>query len=329
MVNKMIKLSVIIPVYNCENYLSRCLDSILNQTFNDYEVICINDGSNDGSLEILNKYSMIDKRIKVYNQKNIGVAKTRNKAIKLAKGKYIMFIDNDDFIDIDYFEVNINEIIKKKMDIVLSGYRRVDCNNKIIKSLKLENTKWSRLMIMAPWAKIYRKEFIVKNNIIFLDNDIGEDVYFNMQAMFLTDKIDIIDYIGYNWFYNNESVSNTKQKNYKVVNVDYLLDELYSVLEINNIIKDNYVIIEMFFIRYLIWFLTFSTKGMKFIDISYVYDKLFNWLKDRFPNYNKNKLIGLNKPVGEVRIVRYIDFIFMKMHKIKLGKLLIYLYSVI
>ena len=101
----------------------------------------------------------------------------------------------------------VQTIKSKDYDVVISGYRRITEENKIIKKVSLKDEEWSKFMILAPWAKIYKREYLIKNNIEFLDNNIGEDVFFNLQALQLTDKIKILDYIGYNWFYNTRSVS--------------------------------------------------------------------------------------------------------------------------
>ena len=111
------KISIIVPVYNAEKYIGTCIDSILKQTYQNFELLLINDGSSDNSLEVLNQYSKKDKRIRVIDQKNIGVAKTRNKGIQLARGEYIAFIDNDDYIDEDYLEQFMN--VCNNQDIVI------------------------------------------------------------------------------------------------------------------------------------------------------------------------------------------------------------------
>lgn len=324
----MAKVTVIIPVYNSEKYIGKCLDSILKQTYKDFEILIINDGSKDNSKNVIDEYvQKYPEVIKAIHQENMGVSKTRNKAIKLVNTKYIMFMDNDDFIDEDYIEVLISNAQQKDQDVVISGYRRPNQDGKILKQMKLQNEQWSKMMVLAPWAKIYKKDYIIENNIEFLDNNIGEDVYFNLQAMLLSDKIKIIDYIGYNWFFNTASVSNTVQKDIRNIKVFKLLNECYKVLQQKNLLEKNYEIIEMHFIRYIIWFLSFSTKKIKYSIISEEYDKLFNWLKERFPHYKKNKLIGIFKPKGEILSIRLLYFIFMSAHKLKLGKILVYLYS--
>ena len=100
----MVKISVIVPVYNVEKYLKKCLNSLINQTLNDIEIICVDDGSTDSSIEILKEFELKDDRIIVISQKNEGAATSRNKGINLAKGEYISFVDSDDWLELDAFE---------------------------------------------------------------------------------------------------------------------------------------------------------------------------------------------------------------------------------
>ena len=322
------KVSIIIPVYNSEMFIKKCIDSVLEQSFNEYEIILINDGSKDGSKQILDEYKeRYPEKIVVIHQENMGVSKTRNNAIKMAKGRYIMFIDNDDYIDKDYVEVFVKEIEEQDFDVVLGGYRRPNENGKIIKELKLPQEEWAKFMIFAPWAKIYKREYLIKNNIEFLPVNIGEDVYFNLQAMLISKKIKIIDYIGYNWYFNTGSVSNTTQKNIKNLQVYELLNSCYEVLKEKNILEENYEIVEMYFIRYIVWFLLFSTKKLEYKTIKEEYNKIFKWLEEKFPNYKNNKLLVITKPKGEILSVRLTVYIFMLAHKLKMGKALLLIYS--
>lgn len=127
------KVSIIIPVYNAEEYLGRLIKSLLKQDFEDYEVIFVNDGSKDDSLKVLKRESKKDKRIKVFSQKNQGIARTRNLGISVAKGKYIMFMDNDDWpLTDNYISRYVEEIETGNYDVVMGGYQRIDSNNKTI-----------------------------------------------------------------------------------------------------------------------------------------------------------------------------------------------------
>ncbi len=115
----LVKISVIIPIYNSEKYLSECLESIINQTFKDIEIICINDGSKDNSLNILNEYLKKDNRIIIVNQKNSGVSSARNKGIRLSTGDFISFIDSDDYLDLNVYEKCVQRIIRDNSDIII------------------------------------------------------------------------------------------------------------------------------------------------------------------------------------------------------------------
>lgn len=322
------KVTIVVPIYNSERYLEKCLDSILKQTYQDFEILTVNDGSRDRSLEILEKYKKkYPEKIIVINQENKGVAQTRNESIQRANGEYIMFIDDDDYIDEDYIEKFIIEAEKNNYDIVLGGYRRITEELKVLKTKKLDDVEWSKFIIMAPWAKIYKKNYLIKNNINFLQSNIGEDVFFNLKAMNFSDRIKIIDYVGYNWFYNTKSVSNTIQKNITKLDVYKLLNSSYNMLKNAEILEKKYELIMTYFTRYIIWLLSFSVKGMKFKIISKEYENLFKWLETKFPEYKKNKNITFFKPEGEEKKQRVMQKIFLIANNIHVGKLLVYLYS--
>ena len=316
--------TVIIPAYNAEKYIGRCLDSVLKQSFKDFEILVIDDGSTDKTGDIVKRYAENDRRINYVRQKNEGVARTRNKAMKLAKGDYVAFIDNDDYIDDDYIEALLP---REGEDVVMSGYKRPDENGKIIKEVCLKNVEWSKFVVPTPWAKICKKDYLLNNKIEFLDNNIGEDVYFDLLTVLSTDKIRIVDYVGYNWFFNNKSVSNTKQKNFNNLDVFKLLNSSYDELKRRGLLENNYEVMELFFFRYIVWFLLFSSKGRSKAEIEKKYDELFLWLGERFPDYEKNKLLKPGALPGEVKSTRLAYEIFVKFHKMKLGKLLAVVYA--
>lgn len=322
------KVTLIVPVYNSEDYIGKCLDSILNQSYNNFEIQVVNDGSKDNSQKIIDEYKAKypDKIISI-DQQNKGVAITRNESVRRANGDYIMFVDNDDYLDKDYIETFVKEAESGDYDVVLGGYRRPNENGKILRQLKLDDYEWSKFMIMAPWAKIYKKQYIIDNNIEFLSVNLGEDIYFNLKAMLVSEKIKIIDYVGYNWFFNTSSVSNSKQKNITGLQVYELLNSCYDMLKEEKLLEKHYDIIKTHFTRYIIWLLSFSTKKLKYKTISEEYEKLFNWLEERFPDYKKNKMITYKKPEGETHNIRFLQKTFLIFHNIHLGKFLVYLYS--
>lgn len=118
------KVSVIIPVYNSEKYLEKCLNSLIKQTLEDIEIVCINDGSTDNSLEILNAYAKKDRRIKVLSQKNLKQGAARNNGLKIAQGEFISFVDSDDWVDFDYLEKLYNAAIDNNVNMAASSITR-------------------------------------------------------------------------------------------------------------------------------------------------------------------------------------------------------------
>lgn len=189
----MVKVSVIVPVYKVEKYLDVCLDSILNQTFEDFEVICINDGSPDSCIDILRQYSLLDKRIKVYSQKNQGLSAARNLGMKYAGGEFITFVDSDDFLSPVALERMYQNITENKSDYMFSYVYQVfperllfwelpnikEFKKAIQKPVFNENdldAEFYLKFIFSAWAKMYRREFI--KNFSFPEGLIFEDLPF-------------------------------------------------------------------------------------------------------------------------------------------------------
>ena len=124
----MVKVSVIIPIYNTEKYLKKCLNSLIHQTLSDIEIICVNDGSTDKSIDILRNFASQDHRIKIIEQENKKQGAARNAGMKIAQGEYIGFVDSDDWVDLDYFEKLYISAIKHKADISLGTNVRINKN---------------------------------------------------------------------------------------------------------------------------------------------------------------------------------------------------------
>ena len=174
------KISVILPIYNVEKYLRRCLDSVLNQTFTDFEAICVNDGSPDKSLHILEEYAAKDSRIKIVTQENQGLSMARNNGLKVAKGDYIYFLDSDDAIHPKLLEIAYTFASKNNADMVCFGFEKSDGIEYAPKNINIENLKYkvtdnplnlalSNSKFRIPfnvWTKFYKKEIL--NGINFI-----------------------------------------------------------------------------------------------------------------------------------------------------------------
>ncbi len=204
-----IKVSVVVPVYNVQDDLNRCLDSIINQTLREIEVICVNDGSTDRSLDILNEYAHKDSRIRIINQFNQGLGKARNKGIAAALGKYIGFVDSDDWVDHKMFEELYNKSISTSADVVLCEYiHYYPILNKFIQpeyiklpiKKSLDSKKITPLDISdsiffinpGAWDKLYNADFIRRHQFKFLEGKCYEDYPFVYSCLVKSNVIGLI-----------------------------------------------------------------------------------------------------------------------------------------
>lgn len=300
----MVSISVIVPIYNAGRRIKRCLRSISKQTYQDFQLIIIDDGSTDATAEEIAGFLDLDEELKkktrLISKENTGVADTRNLGIELSEGTYIAFIDQDDYIAPDYLHNYIECALDTGSDIVVGGYIRFDDKGKVIHREKIKNTKWSKYIIMAPWAHLYKKSFVKENKLYFLDYGLGEDVYFNVTAYQCTERISILDYEGYRWYYNLDSVSNSRQN---TVRKDYdpivLLNSILNSVNSSPYKEDE--CIKYFFLRYICWYLLFTVRGSRKELIQDKYDALMRWIRDKYPEYSKQKYIFLKMPEGENR----------------------------
>lgn len=230
----MIKVSFIVAVYNVEKYLDRCIQSIQTQLYQDIEIILVNDGSTDRSLEICNSYAQKDNRIKVLNQDNQGPASARNKALHVATGEWIGFVDGDDFVDprictnvVEYFNENYDFIIFSYADYEKGAIHKVDHARDKIEFEKnhfgilqqatlndIGRYKYNLRMVnpVGLWNKFYKRKFIEEHKIAF-DPDILklEDIAFNFMVYEYANRALYIPDVGYYYCYNPDSVTHRYQ----------------------------------------------------------------------------------------------------------------------
>ncbi len=317
------KVSIIMPVYNAEEHLKLCIDSILAQTYKNIEIIIVNDGSTDNSLEIINEYKKKESsKMIVVNKENSGVSDTRNKGLEHVTGYYTMFADNDDYMEPNYIE-NYIKANDNDYDIIIGGYLRESYEGKILFSRKLEEKPIAPYIALASWAKLYKTSFLKENGFKFLKTEIADDFYFNLFAYNKTEKIKIIDDTSYHWMYNEKSLSNTDSKNLN--RTDDLIKTLSQIKK--DLKPKNEELIEYFYIRTAIYYILFSCKKVKFSKVINEYNKLFNWLKENTTNYKKNKYIKLKNNEGEIKQVKFIIYTFILLQKIHLIKPFLFFYS--
>lgn len=187
------KVSVIIPVYNTEKYLEKCLESVCNQTLSDIEIICINDCSTDNSLEILNRYVADDERIKIINfPENRGAAAARNAGIDVATGEYIGFVDSDDYPDLDFYEKLHNRAKETGADVAKGNYKSAHdgyVDEYLNEKIKEDKNNFA----YAYCSAIFKRDIIIKNNLCFPDLSDMEDPVFTINFALAANKVEIVD----------------------------------------------------------------------------------------------------------------------------------------
>lgn len=207
------KISVILPCYNVEQYLARCLDSLMGQTLRDIEIICVNDGSTDGTLAALQKFAEADPRIIVISQENQGVAAARNAGLICATGEYVGFVDPDDYVDTDYFERLYTAAVGADADIAKASVVMVnpDGTQEIQKTdsgISADKFKF----YMGFWSAIYRNKLLQSNNINFPTGvPIGEDIVFLSMAIFYTNKVAMDTKTNYYYVHHEQSAMASKK----------------------------------------------------------------------------------------------------------------------
>lgn len=222
-----IQISVVLPIYNVANYLDECVKSVLNQSYADFELILVDDGSTDGSQTLCDQYKQKDKRIIVIHQKNGGLSSARNTGIKCAHGKYIALIDSDDYIAYDYIEQLYNAIVENSADISMCDFQKVTEDSKL-KEIKILDQSENKHLILdkeetikevyngnfhgidfVSWAKMYKLDLFRENNIYFPEGKLHEDAFTTYKLFYLSHKIAYIDVPLYFYRIRNGSITSS------------------------------------------------------------------------------------------------------------------------
>lgn len=296
----MMKVSVIVPVYNTEKYLRRCLDSLVNQTIEDIEIIVINDCSPDNSKEILKEYKKKYKdKIKVFHNKtNKGIGYNRNYGIKKATGEYIGFVDSDDWVNETMYDKLYKKAKEDSLDLVLCNFHKMlekendleEIASSEISYFKNTNLKQTPNLLLdvelAPWNKLYKKELI--KEITFPENLKYEDTIFVLKAMARSKKIGMVDEkLNYYLVRSKSETTVMNKKVYDILKVSkMMIDELKSH-DYYNDVKDY---VEAMTIRNLFRY-TLQQRYQKDKKLANGFiDDVFTFLNEEFPNWKQNKI---------------------------------------
>lgn len=200
-------------MYNAELYIEKCIQSVLNNDFDNYELLLIDDGSKDSSYEVIRKYE--SDKVRIFQHENQGVGFTRNFGIRKASGDHIIFIDSDDYVDKDYLKKLFLGIGDD--EIAISGLRYVDLQGKVTNTRTIDNNAWGKYRLPLTAGKIFKRKFLSENALFYPDYHMGEDVFFNTLAYSKTSKISMIEYVGYNCLQNPDSITHSFSRAYDML----------------------------------------------------------------------------------------------------------------
>ncbi|MEG1003857.1 MAG: glycosyltransferase family 2 protein [Clostridium sp.] len=295
--------SVVIPVFNCEKYINRCLDSVLEQTYNNIEIILVNDGSKDKSSTLISEYVKTDSRIKLINQRNTGPSEARNNGISKCSGEYIVFLDADDYIDKKYIELLLKKILECNCDIVACGYNEItnrgtqQFNEFYFHEEEIAKDIFSTYVCKGIggtlWGKIFRRDIIYTNNIK-MDSNIFmcEDLLFNLEYCYYANSFRAIKECLY--YYNRENESSIT----KNININYLVNNI-------NVSKKIEYWLEKIFIN-------------KSLIDELIVERIYGMIKALIINGGNDVLkIGMKKSKEKIKKIIEEEYVCSKIYKFK------------
>ncbi|DAA94939.1 TPA: hypothetical protein CPT92_04880 [Candidatus Gastranaerophilales bacterium HUM_13] len=320
------KVSVILPIYNQEKYLAKALTSLQNQTLKEAEFICVNDGSKDNSLTILNDYAAKDSRVKIINQKNQGAGCARNNGLKAAKGEYIAFLDPDDWFEPDALETLYNKSKRQNCDMVVFNFNKVGENGNILGRYNLhdrlqrfydikedENFYWRDIkprilggMHPASWNKFYKHELIKKHRLHFANCSLAEDNVFVFGASLNAAKIGYSDKCLYNYLIRqNSAIRSKSDKNFCLFRSIDCVKKLINNLGLAEELKNEF---DGYILRFVSYHIKQIVSVTKFKEIC---QKKLSPLQNQMLNerYNANSKL---MPIIEALLTKKIKTEFQK-----------------
>ena len=329
MMSKMKKVSVIIPVYNVEKYIKRCLASVLGQTYSELEVIIVDDCGQDSSMEIVEEIaSRYSDKIKIiYSQKNVGLGAARDKGIKEATGEYIVFVDSDDYIKSDFVEKYIETAERKKADIVVGGYLRATEKRETEYLPDVSDLTYPWVNVSA-WTKIYRTEFLQKNSLDFQGIRRYEDEGFAYRVLLKNPYVVIIPYAGYYYWLNQESITKSKKQNRGDIYCEYEKNTR-NLIKLCQYDKQKVELLEYCIASALTANLLYNGKGVgrkRMLQFYKGYNETLGMLNKNIEN---NRFIGLKYLKNEPFKRRYAMWLVMRLKKLKLDKIMFMIDSII
>lgn len=304
----MCKVSIIVPIYNAENYIEKCLDSLLEQTISDYEVILMNDGSTDATLNVIQRYEKKFPHIfKVYTISNGGQGKARNQGIKYAKGEFIAFVDSDDYVAPTMYEELYEFAIKYDYDLVVCPYYRVNQSGDILNQ-ELMHIDNITMVNTSPWNKLFKRNLWLENDVKFAEELWYEDVLAIYQYLFTSSHMGVYNKPLYYYVYREHSSINIYSD--RVNDIFEVLNLLYIYLKKRGLLEVKYSEIEAVFILHgVLGHLSRCADESNLIKRHQYIKESKRYIQHKFKLYYKNKYMKLEKPLRNNTLMNYFKFI--------------------
>lgn len=318
------KVSVIVPVYNGAKFIKKCLDGLINQTYKNVEIILLDDGSTDNSLELLKEYESKYNNVVAYTHSNVGLSQTRNIGLSYCSGDYVTYLDVDDYFDYDFIE-NFMKAADDN-DIIIGGYRRVYGNSEVEFTYVHENNRWSMYKRATVWAKVYKKSFLDTNNIKYPNVRLyGEDVVYTMCCLSCEPSVKIIEYVGYNNLINEQSITH-KDKDKILNDVPKIIENIDLFIKGNkNFLENNGKIVKYYYLKLFSNFLIEQAEFLDVIKLQRYYKKNINDIKRIFKEYGYK--FGFCWEKHELFKVNLFLNLVVVFEKINAGKMLVAIIS--
>lgn len=294
--------TIVIPAFNAEKYIHKCLNSVVNQSFNDYNAIIINDGSLDSTEDILKEYAEKYPFISYYNKENGGLSSARNYGMdKLKDSRYVAFLDSDDYLDSEYLSVLVTKAESEQADVVCSGQYRITEDGQIISHVRYHLNKDGQCVLrhLNMHGKLYRTDYLKKHNLRFPEGKTYEDNPFNLEAFFLTEHISFLQYEGYYQLVHLDSITTRK-----IMESDVPFKELEeSVKYVINNKPNNYDVFEYTLMSFFTYFILEANRKHRYYRLAdrksdtWLIDALCDYaheiLESYCPSYTHNPYLSL------------------------------------
>lgn len=291
------KFSIIVPVYNVEQFLSKCLDSVINQQFSDYEIVAVNDGSTDSSQKILEEYARKTKRLRIFNQENKGLGGARNTGIYEAVGDYLLLLDSDDYLEDNALEKIGEYLDRYNLDILAFDCNKVDMEGKLLEKVTVTEfeeifTKLTQkqFVVFEPTActKVYRRNLFIDNDINFPEKLWYEDLATIFKLVPFAKKIGYLKQAYYNYVQQPNSITHSVNTKRMMEIMDAVNIEL-DFYKNRGLFKEYYKELEWNCVLHALYYSSFRllTCGYHVKEM----EKLHRYCKSNFPNMEKNDYV--------------------------------------